>query len=98
MCIPALLCVACHCVMLTLYALDVSSWLHSSGQAKASGVFSFLQNGIIWQLFLLRGTDCRGQLFMPPGQLHIMHRVFVLLIFMSRNNAFISILNRAKML
>lgn len=77
---PALLCVACHCVMLTIYALAMSFWLHSSGQAKASGVFSFLQNGIIWQLFLLQGADCRGQLFVHPGQVHTMHRLFVLLI------------------
>lgn len=37
--VPALLSVACHCVMLTIRALAVSFWLHSSGQAKASGVF-----------------------------------------------------------
>lgn len=35
------LCVACHCAKLTIYALAVSFWLHSSGQAKASGVFFF---------------------------------------------------------
>lgn len=39
--IPALLSAACHCVMLTIYALVVSFWLHSSGPAKASGVFFF---------------------------------------------------------
>lgn len=44
MCIPALLCVlcvACHCVKLTIYAVAVCFWLHSSGQTKASGVFFF---------------------------------------------------------
>ena len=95
-CIPALLCVKSHCVMLTMCALALSPWLYSSGQTKASGVFSFLQNGIIWQLFLLQGTDCRGQLFMPLGPVHIMHRGFVLLILMCRNNTLIYILNRAK--
>ena len=79
--VPALLSVACHCVMLTIRALAVSFWLHSSGQAKASGVFFLsLQNGIIWQLFLLHRADYRGQLFMLPDQVHIKHRLFVSLI------------------
>lgn len=95
--IPAHLCVECHCVMLTIYALTMSFWLHSSGQAKANCVCSFLQNGIIWQLFLLQRADCRGQLFIPPGQVHIMHRLFVLQILMSLSNTFISP-NRAKTL
>lgn len=41
-------------------ALAVSSWLHSSGLAKASGFFYFLQNGIIWLLFLLPGSRLQG--------------------------------------
>lgn len=40
-CIPALLCVKSHCVMLTMCALTLSPWLYSSGQTKASGVFFF---------------------------------------------------------
>lgn len=35
------LCVECHCVMLTIYPFTVSFWLHSSGQAKANCVFFF---------------------------------------------------------
>lgn len=82
------LCVACHCVMhIYIWVLAVSSWLHSSDQAKASGVFSFLQNGIIWQLFIFQGTDCRGQLFMPPD--HIKHWPFVFLMFSSPRWCFI---------
>lgn len=51
--------------------------------------FSFLQNVIIWQLFLLQGADCRGHLFILPGQGHTMHKLFVLLILL--NDALISI-------
>lgn len=91
------LCVECHCVMLTIYPFTVSFWLHSSGQAKANCVFfSILQNGIIWQLFLLQGAVCRGQLFMSPSQVHIMHRLFVLQILMALSNTFS--LNRANSL
>lgn len=35
----------------------LSFWLHSSGQLS---VFSFLQNGIIWHLFLVWPADCRS--------------------------------------
>lgn len=59
--------------------------------------FLLLQNGIIWQLFLLHRADYRGQLFMLPDQVHIKHRLFVSLILIWRNNTFI-LLNLAETL
>lgn len=41
----------------------MSFWLHSSGQLS---VFTFLQNGIIWQLFLLRPANCRANPLAAP--------------------------------
>lgn len=57
----AALCLICVWSVIVLrrpyFAPTISSWLHSSGQPS---VFTFLQNGIILQLFLLRPADCRA--------------------------------------
>lgn len=44
-------------------ATTMSFRLHSSGQLS---VLTFLQNGIIWQLFLLRPADCRSNPLVGP--------------------------------
>lgn len=63
-CAICLICVWSVTVLLRSYsATTMSFWLHSSGQLS---VFTFLQNGIIWQLFLLRLAECRANPLAAP--------------------------------